>query len=156
MPPTPEAHTFECLAIREWHWLRKTRRCSFAGIGATFLKEAHFWGWPWGFKRPSQVQGLSLPFAWVSGHRTPIYFSSTLSATILPAVITKDQTSETVGKSHLNAFFYKSCWLWCLFTAREQRLRHPLVQAVSVPPKFMSQDPIRWPLKVWSLRNNSV
>lgn len=35
----PEAHIFECLLIREWHYLRHLRRCVPVGVGVPSLEE---------------------------------------------------------------------------------------------------------------------
>jgi hypothetical protein len=36
---------FECLVIREWHYLRRIRRCGLVGVGVALSE----WVWPyWG------------------------------------------------------------------------------------------------------------
>lgn len=40
-----------CLVIREWHYLRKNRRCGLAGVRVGLLEEVCHWGWDLRFQK---------------------------------------------------------------------------------------------------------
>ena len=49
----PQAHIFECLVIREWHYLRRKRR--YGRVVVHMLEQVcHLW-WPLRFQRPKSV-----------------------------------------------------------------------------------------------------
>jgi hypothetical protein len=98
---------FECLVMKGWYYLRGIRRHGLVGVGVALLEEVFHWGWGgglWGFKTSSHTKGLLPADLYVEFSASPAWMLP-----CSPAMMTMDWTSETVSKSQLNAFPYKSC-----------------------------------------------
>jgi hypothetical protein len=49
--PGPHRLIFECVVIREWHYLRGIRRCGLVEVGVAFLEKVCHWEWALGFQK---------------------------------------------------------------------------------------------------------